>query len=287
MRTPRHYCVYAAPTATALALVLASAIVGCAGRSKEPVLISPLPTLAPYSQAQGEVLWAVAPVRNESGASIAPVDQISEQLTSAVEEVRGVRAVPLSRTLAAMRALELTGLSSQRDLQRLADALGVEAVLVASLTRYDPYTPGLGLSLGLYARPGGLGLPPEAATAAAPAELRAAAAEQPPTIARPPLAPVSTWSENFDGKNHGVQLAVRAYAQGRQHGGGATAQGWRRYLRSMPLFTEFSVAESVRGLMREEWLRAGISPPPMGPGPAAMTEEGSSQGADTGGTHGQ
>ena len=234
---------------------------GCASGNREQPLISPAVVAAPYDVASGDVIFAVVPMRNETGNTNAPITQISEQLVQSIEEIRGVRAVPLSRTLAAMRALELRGISGPKDLQLLADALNADGVVFGSVSGYNPYTPSLTLSIGLFARPGKIGEKPIDITLST-RDLKAMAAEPDPSPNTSGLAAASTWSDHLDGKNHGVQLAVRAYAQGRVKG--ASALTWRRYLSAMPLFTEFATSEAVRGLMREEWVRVGT--PMVAPG---------------------
>lgn len=226
---------------------------GCA-TSREKPLVSPAVVVAPYSTSQGEAVFAVVPLRNETGDTMAPVDEISEQLLAAVEEVRGVRAVPMSRTLMAMRALEFRGIKSASELKALADALGADGVVYGSVSGYDPYTPAITLSVGLFARGEKMGDLVEVPTMSA-RDLRSLGAEPAPSPSAAALVAASTWSDHLDGKNNGVQMAVRAYAQGRQNG--PSALGWRRYLASMTLFTEFATAEAIRGLMREEWVRMG------------------------------
>ena len=64
---------------------------------------------------------------------------------------------------------------------------------------------------------------------------------------------LSVVSEHLDGSNHGVQMAVRGYAEGRHET--ISSLGWRRYLASMPLFTEFACHEMVGRLLDAERLR--------------------------------
>ncbi len=227
---------------------------GCASGSRERPLTAPSVVAAPYSTSQGDVIFAVVPLRNETGDTMAPVDQISDQLLAAVEEVRGVRTIPMSRTLMAMRALELRGIRSPQELKALADALGADGVIFGSVSGYDPYTPALTLTVGLFGRGEKMGDHVEA-NGMSTRDLQGLGAEPPAAPSAAALIAASTWSDHLDGKNNGVQMAVRSYAQGRQNG--PNALGWRRYLAAMPLFTEFATAEAVRGLMREEWVRMG------------------------------
>lgn len=251
-RSSRWSCAVRAGLVLAAAGVAAMA--GACTSSRERPLVAPSVVVAPYSTSMGEVVFAVAPLRNETGDTMAPTDQISEQLLAAVEEVRGVRTIPMSRTLMAMRALEFRGIRSPQELKALADALGADGIIFGSVSGYDPYGPAITISVGLFARGEKVGEYVETATMST-RDLQGLGAEPPAAPASAALVAASTWSDHLDGKNNGVQMAVRAYAQGRMSG--PSALGWRRYLAAMPLFTEFATAEAVRGLMREEWVRVG------------------------------
>lgn len=228
---------------------------GCASSSKD-ALIAPQATLAPYEAARGDVLWAVAPLRNESGTSEADVGAISDALVAAAEEVRGVRALPLNRTLEAMRALRMAAVRTPGDARQLAQAMGVDGVLVGSITAYDPYTPVLGMSLALYARPGALadrnGRKLDARA------LQTAATDATPIVGSVHAdAPLATASELLDAKNHQVLMDLKQYAEGRSDASAPAVGGlgWKKYTASMPLYAEFAAHQTVRALLQSEWIR--------------------------------
>lgn len=226
-----------------------TALAGCAG-SKEPPLLPPRTLVAPYDAGPGELLWAVVPLANESGTSEADRSTASDALVAAVEEARGLRCVPLNRTIAAMRALKMDGLRGPGDVRRLADAMGVDGVLVGAVTAYDPYTPALGLSIALYARGGAM-------TRAEPGVDPHTLASRPTESgsARPVVgeAPVATASEHLDAKSHQTLMDLRAYAEGRSDQ--PSALGWRRYTKSMDLYTQFAAFHAVDRLLQSEWVR--------------------------------
>ncbi len=133
--------------------LLGAAPLGCAS-SKDP-LGTPTALVAPYETIQGDVLWAVAPPRNESGVGLLDPLTIADTLAATIQEVRGVSVVPVNRTIGAVRALGMYQVTSGADARRLALELGVDAVVVGSITAWNPYKPPrLGLSLALYGRPG-------------------------------------------------------------------------------------------------------------------------------------
>src|SRR6185436_9665749 len=69
------------------AVLFAALVLG--GCAKTERLTAPAVTTAPYDTTKGEVLWAVVPLRNESGTSVVNIGNMSDKLVSAAEEVRG------------------------------------------------------------------------------------------------------------------------------------------------------------------------------------------------------
>lgn len=230
-----------------------ASLIGC---SSAPELAAPRSTIAPYSTAQGELLWAVAPLRNESATSTVDALAISDRVVEAVEQVKGVRAIPMNRTIETMRALKMPLVRTPGDARKLADALGVDALVIGSITAYEPYDPKLGLALALVPRteamqgramPTDQGVDPRTVQSS------------PTEIVPPPSSgePASAVSEFFDGKNQAVQLDVRTFAEGRSDK--VTASGWRRYLKSVDLFAEFAAYRTIDSLVQAETIRLGVA----------------------------
>ena len=218
---------------------------------KKDVLTAPRALVAPYDTSRGEVLWAVAPLINESGTTTPRLDAITDKLVAAVEETQGVQAVPLNRTLEAMRSLKLAQIATPGEARRLAQAMGVDGVLVGTLTAYDPYTPVIGLKIALFSSP--VRRPGE--TAGVDARALQNAATDTTAGLRWSDRPVVVVSENLDAKNNQVLMDLKTFADGRQNG--PTATGWRRYLASADLYAEFAAYHAVDALLRQEWIRAG------------------------------
>jgi hypothetical protein len=184
---------------------------------------------------------------------------VSDKVVAAAAQVRGVRCLPLNRTIGAMRSLDMQELASPADAERLAKALGADGLIVGSITAYDPYNPPkLGLALALYSRPGliktanGNGGVDSRQLTFQPTDYRyfpRSAHQQ---------APASVVSEFLDGKNHQVLMDVQAYAEGRHDD--RTALGWRRYTASMDLFSEFGAWHCVNRLLEHEWIRTARVP---------------------------
>jgi hypothetical protein len=221
--------------------------------SKQDVLVAPQVHIAPYDTASGDVLWAVVPLRNESGTTLTDSYEISDKVVQAAAQVQGVRVLPLNRTIAAMRALHVTELQTPADAKKLASELGVDGLIVGSITAWDPYDPPkLGLALALYSRPGAMDRRSARALDTRALEAQPTDYHYFPRSAYE-SAPASVVSEFLDGKNHQVLMDVKTYAAGRHDA--ATALAWRRYLASMDLFSEFAAWHAVGRLLDHEWIR--------------------------------
>lgn len=235
-------------------MVLVAAVLAAAG-CQGPSLTPPEALVAPYSTAQGTPVWAVAPLANESGTSVADAGMVSDALVAKLAEVRGLSALPLNRTLGAMRALRLDAIRSPAEARALAEALGVDGLVIGTITAYDPYEPPrLGLTLGLFTRDGRGGPQVD------PESLRTAASER--AVTAPGADAQTVVSDYADAANHEVLMDLRRYAEGRHDPN--SALGWRRYTASMELFTEFAAHRAVSRLLEQERLRLARSRGPVG-----------------------
>jgi hypothetical protein len=234
----------------ALAALAACIISGCA--SNHGALVAPQAIISPYNAGSSEVLWAIAPLHNESGTTEVDAISLTDKVTTAAEEIRGVRTVPLNRTLEAMRSLALGSIRNPGDARRLAQAMGVDGVIVGSVTAYDPYTPTIGLTLALFARPGA-GIE-GIRSAPTPRQLEAQAIDNgsrsPSQFAEKPLSVVS---EILDAKDHQVLMDLRSFAAGRSDSD--SALGWHRYTASVNLYSEFAAYHALDVLIRSESIR--------------------------------
>ena len=87
-------------------IVALSLVLGACSMTKERDPLSPPGVIvSPYDSTQGDVLWAVIPPLNESGTSIAQSDAIGDAIVAAAQGVRGVRCLPINRSIDAMRSL--------------------------------------------------------------------------------------------------------------------------------------------------------------------------------------
>ena len=234
----------------AAASAVGAILTGCT-RDRD-ALVAPRVLLAPYDTSQGEVLWAVAPLRNESGTTEAEKGAVSDKVVAAVEQTEGLRCLPLNRTLEAMRALKIERVTTPAQVKQLAQAMGVDGILVGSITSYDPYTPSIGIALALYARPGSMER--WNGRQINPTVLEVQPTEKPAAVrSNFPEGPASVYSVSLDAKSHQVQMELREYGRGRVRED--SALGWKRYMASMDLYTEFAAYHAVDGLLQSEWVR--------------------------------
>src|SRR5690606_32244210 len=152
---PRAFALHAALylALCIILLALAPALSGCSFRRADD-LTAPRQHIAPYNTARAHPVWAVYPLRHETGTALAKPPDITDAIVAAAAQARNLRVLPLNRTLEAMAALGLRSLATPEDARNLAEAIGADGIILGSITAFDPYTPTIGLSLALYIRPG-------------------------------------------------------------------------------------------------------------------------------------
>jgi hypothetical protein len=212
-------------------------------------LDQPLVNVGPYAPGQADSLWAVAPLLNETGVSTLNVLEIGDKLAAAIGETRGLASVPVNRTLAAMAARGIPAIRSPADAKALATAMGVDAIVVGTVTAWDPYDPPtLGLTLALYVASGSR----QAGTDLDSRKLTSAYTDYDPRDARTSFSsrPAAVISEHLSAANHEVLKNLKDFAKGRHDPNSALT--WKRYTASMELYTEFASWWCVRRLIDEE-----------------------------------
>ncbi len=196
-------------------VLLASQLAGCEAAEK-PYGVEQRLTL-PVSREQ---VWAVAPAINLSGETgIDPLLQ-ADVLFAQLQTVRGIRAVPVNRVAEAYAALGIAGVASPEQAQEVCAMLGVDALVVPTVTLYDPYDPPtMGASLQIFAASGvplRAGFVPGAETVRdLTRQARPAADEL--GLASPEVARGQFLQQAgvFDASHGSVRRAASAYAQGR------------------------------------------------------------------------
>ncbi len=232
----------------AIALCLCGA--GCSHQEK---FVRPSSLVSPWPESLGPVVIAVAPLRNESGASVADEIAVSDALAAQLQQTDRLEVLSLNRVIAAMRSLGMASIDSPADARRLAQELDADAIVVGSLNAWNPYNPpSIALTLAIFAPHNS-----RLASALAGARIDPLALQGAPTdygLVAPgggsindPLASAALY---LDGANDAVRSAVHTYARGRADPD--SALGWERYLASMRLFTEFACHTAAARLLDQE-----------------------------------
>ena len=225
-----------------LLLATAAACVpfGCA---KTPEYGTEVPLIVP---GRPEV-WAVAPAINLSGQrEVDPLLQ-SDILYQQLQEVRGLTVVPVDRVVEAYVGLKIKKVESPEQASQVCEALGCDALVVPTVTAYDPYDPPkFGGSLAVFHRSG-----TQKAMNIDPRDLARAAA--PPPAGDPPAPIAGNANVNqaigmFDADNGSVRDALFGYAKGRNDPVGPLGQ--REYLVSMDRYTGFAYHTLIEQLFR-------------------------------------
>jgi len=224
---------------------------------------------SPYQERQ---IWAVAPLRNETGSQLVNTYAMADKISHSLENVANVDVLPVNRTLAAMQSLKLNQLRNHADVMHLLRTLDVDALVVGTMSAYNPYDPPkIGLQLELYVRSRredqNINLR-DLSRAATSGDVQIAVPKQ--------LRPISVVSAYLDASDPAVNQRLRAYARSRgqeshdiprwrakaiSHGIVKPDDGdWRLYRISMDLYAEFVSYEMCRRLVRAESNRLASVP---------------------------
>lgn len=129
-------------------LLGAALLAGCESNApeygREDILFSP--KYAPRS-------FAIAPAINLSGQrqpdALLQADIVFQEL----QQVRGLAVVPVNRVVQAYAALGIRQVESAEQAGEVCDAIGVDALVVPTITMFDPYDPPkMGASLQTFVR---------------------------------------------------------------------------------------------------------------------------------------
>ncbi len=212
--------------------------------SKTP-LQAPATLASPYPGVQ---LWAVAPFANESGVSSVDTQRIADHFVEEIEQAEGLNAVAVNRAIAAMRRLDMAAVATPAHAASLIKALGVDGLIVGTVTAYDPYQPlKFGAAIQLYrGEPGHRNdIDPVAMT-------RSRSEPASPGALRSDV-PAAQASGVFDASNHQVIQWREQYAAGRAVPG--SAYGTAIYTVDMELYTQFVAYRLLHDLLQAERAR--------------------------------
>jgi hypothetical protein len=221
------------------ALLILAGVVGCQEKVKPYGVESPV--FLPGYQRQ---VWAVAPAVNLSGQTVDPLLQ-ADDLFEQLQQVQGLTVIPVNRVAEVFAALHIARVQSPQQAALVCTQLGCDALIVPSVTIYDPYDPPkLGAALQLF-RKGETELP-----ANVDVRLLSRAATPPPTTALSP--PTDNGFKQsvgmFDASNGSTLVRLTHYANGRHDPVGPLGQ--REYLLNMDRYSGFVYHELILDLLR-------------------------------------
>lgn len=210
---------------------------------------------SPYAERQ---LWAVVPLRNESGTMQADGYRMADHLARQLETIARIDVMPVNRVIAAMQALELASIDRMVDAHRLQAALGADGLVVGSITAFEPYDPPkIGLAVELYLDPRR-----EMPTVFDTRTLSRAAVESQTHPSRrraeerAPGGPASAISDYYDAADPRIAGWLEAYAERKQRGVDAhDAISRSLYRHSIDLYSEFVAHLAVSHLLAAEYYR--------------------------------
>jgi hypothetical protein len=192
---------------------------------------------------RGQV-WAVAPAINLSGQrEVDPLLQ-ADLLYAQLQEVRGLTVIPVNRVAEVYAALRIDQVESAEQASLVCEVLGCDALIVPSVTAYDPYDPPkFGAALQMFTKPRTYARP----ASVDPREMARAAA--PLDNASLPQAPSFVQAVGmYDAANGSVREALFGYAKGRHDPVGP--MGNREYLQSMDRYVGFAYHTLTQDLLR-------------------------------------
>ena len=190
-------------------------------------------------------VWAVAPAVNLSGQrEVDPLLQ-ADLAYQQLQQVDGVTVIPVNRVAEVYASLRIEQVQSREQAAIVCDLLGTDALLVPTVTAYDPYNPPkLGASLHLFGKPASYGR----AENVDPRELTRAARPKATESAPAPAAGFLQVVGMFDASNGSVRDALSRYANGRSDPVGA--YGHKEYLVDMDRYGGFVYHELIAELLK-------------------------------------
>jgi hypothetical protein len=163
--------------------------------------------------------------------------------------VDGINAIPVNRVVLAMRHAGIDAVGSAADAMQLAQMLDVDALVVGTVTAWEPYPPPtMGMAVLLFA-----GTTDRAKGQMDPRELvRAPAGDVAPGELGPPGA-IAQAAGVFDARNHQTLAWLEAFATGRTEP--EEPFGTEVYLMDMELYTQFVSFRLIHDLLGFEQRR--------------------------------
>ncbi len=199
-----------------------------------------------YLPATKRQIWAVAPALNLSGQKeVDPLLQ-ADVLYSQLQQVHGLTVVPVNRVVEVFAGLHLEKVQTPEQASLVCDLLGCDALVVPTVTAFDPYNPPkLGASLQVFRKPRGYARPDNVD----PRELARQASLVPGKSLPAPTNQFLQSVGMFDAANGSVREALETYAHGRNDPAGPL--GVKEYFVSMDRYCGFVYNSLIGDVLRQ------------------------------------
>ncbi len=199
----------------------------------------------------GPMTIAVAPAINLSGSADFDVNRFADLMASELSYGKGITVIPVSRVMAMLDAKGLHSVESPTVALELVKLLGANAMLVFSVTEYDPYDPpSIGITAQLFGqRPGqGSGLDPIALSRSSrvTAQTRRGASKR----------VLAQTQRVFDATHDGVVEDIKRFAS--QRDADDSPYGWKKYVVSQQAYVRYCCYATIRDLLNG-WQQADLA----------------------------
>ncbi len=193
--------------------------------------------------------WAVCPAINLSGEEgVDPILQ-ADILYQQLQQVGGITAIPVNRVVEVFANLGIQNVRSEEQAAQVCELLGCDALLVPTVTIYDPFNPPkLGASLSLMRR-----FSAGEAAKVEPERLIRSASPQGQAAMPTPSSAIVQVVGMFDASNGSTRDALWQYAAGRNDPVGPF--GEREYLMSMDRYNGFVYHQLLADLLASPKLK--------------------------------
>jgi hypothetical protein len=192
-------------------------------------------------------VWAVAPALNLSGEREADPLLQADVLFEQLQQVHGLTVIPVNRVVEVYAGLHLAKVQTAEQAALVCDLLGCDALVVPTVTAFDPYNPPkLGASLQVFRKPRGYARPDNVD----PRELARQAGQR--TTESLPAPRDSQFLQAvgmFDAANGSTREALEAYAKGRNDPTGAMRV--KEYYVSMDRYCGFVYNSLIADVLRQ------------------------------------
>jgi len=221
-------------------LAVAASLAGCS--SQKPYGVE----TEAYLPAKKRQVWAVAPVINLSGQKdVDPLLQ-ADLVYAQLQQVHGLTVIPVNRVVEVYAGLRIEKVQTPEQAALVCDLLGCDALVVPTVTEFDPYNPPkLGASMQVFRKPRGYARPDNVD----PRDLARSAAMQSESLPAPGAGQFVQAVGMFDAANGSTRQMLEAYAAGRNDPNGP--MGVKEYYISMDRYCGFVYSTLVSDVLRQ------------------------------------